>query len=154
MIMQNKKQFFEGTDSQRKRHCACWIVVFWICGLLFGGICAAQQPDAPAPQPAVLAKQAQATAASSPAPGAPVRLTLQDALALARKNEPTYQSVVTDAGVARENRAQTRDANGSSSNRFSISFTGPWEEALVIAMISGSKNVGAAVLARTSAERV
>jgi outer membrane protein TolC len=35
---------------------------------------------------------------------------LQDALALARKNEPTYNSVVTAAGVAGETRAQTRDA--------------------------------------------
>ncbi|HXC47153.1 MAG TPA: TolC family protein [Candidatus Sulfotelmatobacter sp.] len=73
-------------------------------------VCAGQQPDAPAPQPQAMAKEKQATAPSSPAPGAPLRLTLQDALALARKNEPTYQSVVTAAGVAGETRAQTRDA--------------------------------------------
>jgi len=78
--------------------------------MLTGEVRAGQQPDAPAPQPAVVAKQAQAAVASAPAPGAPVRLTLQDALALARKNEPTYQSVVTAAGVAGETRAQTRDA--------------------------------------------
>ena len=69
-----------------------------------------QQPDAPAPQPEALAKQKQAAAPSSPTPGAPLRLTLQDALALARKNEPTYNFVVTAAGVAGETRAQTRDA--------------------------------------------
>ena len=78
--------------------------------MLTGEVRAGQQPDAPAPQPAVVAKQAQAAVVSAPAPGAPVRLTLQDALALARKNEPTYQSVVTAAGVAGETRAQTRDA--------------------------------------------
>lgn len=78
--------------------------------MLTGEVCAGQQPDAPAPQPAVVAKQAQAAVASAPAPGAPVRLTLQDALALARKNEPTYNSVVTTARVAGETRAQTRDA--------------------------------------------
>jgi outer membrane protein TolC len=73
-------------------------------------VCAGQQPDAPAPQPQAMAKQKLAAAPSSPTPGAPLRLTLQDALALARKNEPFYQSVVTAAGVAGETRAQTRDA--------------------------------------------
>ena len=84
--------------------------------LLLGGlaltaeVCAAQQPDAPAPQPEAVGKQKQAASVSAPAPGAPMRLTLQDALSLARKNEPSYQSVVTAAGVAGETRAQTRDA--------------------------------------------
>ena len=73
-------------------------------------LCAAQQPEAPAPQPEAVAKQKQAAAPTSPAPGAPLRLTLQDALALARKNEPTYNSVVTAAGIAGETRAQSRDA--------------------------------------------
>ena len=45
-----------------------------------------------------------------PTPGAPVRLTLQDALQLARKNDPTYHAAVTEAGIAREDRAQSRDA--------------------------------------------
>ena len=77
---------------------------------LTADVCVGQQPDAPAPQPQAMAKQKQAAAPSSPIPGAPLRLTLQDALALARKNEPSYQSVVTAAGVAGETRAQTRDA--------------------------------------------
>ena len=77
---------------------------------LTADICSAQQPDAPAPQPQAMAKQQQAAAPTSPAPGAPLRLTLQDALALARKNEPTYNSVATAAGVAGETRAQSRDA--------------------------------------------
>jgi len=78
--------------------------------MLLAGVSAAQQPDSPAPQPEAMARQAKMAASSQPAPGAPVRLTLQDALALARKNEPTYQAVATDAGVAREARAQARDA--------------------------------------------
>src|SRR5260370_26858766 len=107
--MQKKNQLNEGINLHRKLH-------FGLTVLLLGSVtltaevCAGQQPDAPAPQPEVMAKQKQAVATSSPTPGAPLRLTLQDALALARKNEPTYQSVVTAAGVAGETRAQTRDA--------------------------------------------
>jgi outer membrane protein TolC len=44
------------------------------------------------------------------APGAPIRLTLQDALNLARKNNTKYQAAVTSAGLAREDRTQARDA--------------------------------------------
>ena len=78
-------------------------------GLFFASSCVGQQPDAPAPQPQVLAKQAQ-TPATPPAAGVPLRLTLQDALALARKNEPTYRAAATEAGIAGEARAQARDA--------------------------------------------
>ncbi len=39
-----------------------------------------------------------------------MRLTLQDALKLARQNDPTYRAAVTEAGLAREDRAQSRDA--------------------------------------------
>jgi outer membrane protein len=77
---------------------------------LAADICAGQQPDAPAPQPEAMTKQKQAAGPSAAATGAPVRLTLQEALALARKNEPTYNSVVTAAGVAGESRVQSRDA--------------------------------------------
>src|ERR1700676_801124 len=107
--MQKTEQFVEGINLLRKHHCGL-ILLLWSTALLSGGVCAAQQPDAPAPQPEAMAKQKQATSATAAAPGAPLRLTLQDALALARKNEPTYQSVVTAAGVAGETRAQTRDA--------------------------------------------
>jgi len=73
---------------------------------------AAQQTDSPAPQPS--SKQhvsVQAPVSSAiPSPGAPQRITLQDAIALARKNDPTYHSSLTDAGMAREDRAQARDA--------------------------------------------
>jgi outer membrane protein TolC len=71
---------------------------------------AAQQPDAPAPQPEVASRQPHPSPQTTPAPGAPLRLTLQDALNLARKNDPTYHGALTEAGVAREDRAQSRDA--------------------------------------------
>ncbi len=108
-LMQKRERFVEGSKLHRKLH-------FGLIALLLGSIaltadvCAGQQPDAPAPQPEAVAKQKQAATPSSQTPGAPLRLTLQDALALARKNEPTYNSVVTAAGVAGETRAQTRDA--------------------------------------------
>jgi outer membrane protein TolC len=57
-----------------------------------------------------LSLSAQAPAQTAAPAGAPLRITLQDALALARKNEPTYHSAVTAAGIAREDRAQSRDA--------------------------------------------
>ena len=88
-------------------------MLFFGSTVLAGKVCAGQQPDAPAPQPEAVAKQKQAVAPAAPtapAPGAPLRLTLQDALALARKNEPVYRSAVTAAGVAGETRAQSRDA--------------------------------------------
>jgi len=40
----------------------------------------------------------------------PLRLTLQDALARARRNSVAYQSALTDAGVAREDKYQARAA--------------------------------------------
>jgi outer membrane protein TolC len=86
------------------------IVLLMGTAVLTAEVCAGQQPDAPAPQPQAMAKQKQAPAPSSPTPGTPMRLTLQDAFALARKNEPMYNSVVTAAGVAGETRAQSRDA--------------------------------------------
>ncbi len=45
---------------------------------------------------------------SSSAP--PLRLTLQEALARARRNSVTYQAALTDAGVAREDKNQARAA--------------------------------------------
>lgn len=48
----------------------------------------------------------QVTSAASSA--APVTITLQDALARARANEPQYRSAITAYGVARENAVQAR----------------------------------------------
>ncbi len=41
---------------------------------------------------------------------APLTLTLQDALARARKNNPEYRAAVTEFGLAREDRVQSRAA--------------------------------------------
>ena len=64
---------------------------FFVLGLLVGGT-------------RVFAQGAQVT----PAQGAPVTITLQDALQRARMNDPQYRSAVTDLGLAREDRVQAR----------------------------------------------
>jgi outer membrane protein TolC len=61
-----------------------------------------------AQQSARLSENAPATS-QAPA-SAPLRLAMQDALARARKNSAVYQATVTDAGVAREDKNQARDA--------------------------------------------
>jgi len=71
---------------------------------------AAQKPDVPTPQPEVVSREPHPSPQTNPAPGAPVRLTPRDALNLARKNDPTYHAALTEAGMAREDRAQSRDA--------------------------------------------
>ena len=50
---------------------------------------------------------AQATATPQ-AQGAPLTITLQDALQRARQNDPQYRSAVTDLGLAHEDRVQAR----------------------------------------------
>ncbi len=45
---------------------------------------------------------------ATPASGAPITITLQDALQRARLNDPQYRSAVTDLGLAREDRVQAR----------------------------------------------
>ncbi len=76
----------------------------WAVGMLEPvGVRAGQQPNAPVPQPAVASRVPKTQAATS-SPGAPIELTLQEALALAQKNSSQFQSAVTDAGVARENK--------------------------------------------------
>jgi len=107
--MQKSEQFIKENKLLRKLHLGLSLLLMGAAALT-AEVCAGQQPEAPAPQPEAVAKQKQAAAPSSATPGAPLRLTLQEALALARKNEPTYNSVVTAAGVAGETRAQSRDA--------------------------------------------
>ena len=51
---------------------------------------------------------AQTSATSSAQLGAPITITLQDALQRARLNDPQYRSAVTDLGLAREDRVQSR----------------------------------------------
>jgi len=84
-----------------------------LASLLSACLSTAQQPDSPAPQAAPKTHASAQTPPSSspvPNPGAPQRVTLQDAIALARKNDPVFHSAVTDAGIAREDRLQARDA--------------------------------------------
>jgi len=83
-------------------------IVTLAAGLFLGTPAAAragQQQETPPPAPAEKAPPApQAT------PAAPLRLTLQAALDLARKNNTQYQAAVTNSGLAREDRTQARDA--------------------------------------------
>ena len=64
----------------------CFILVLWM------GVHSGFAQSAPAPQ----------------AQGAPLTLTLQDALQRARLYEPQYRSAITDLGLAREDRVQAR----------------------------------------------
>src|ERR1700680_808025 len=89
---------------------ALWVVVTGAACLLVGERSAGQdaggwggppQEQAPA-QPVA----AQAGTAATAATGAPLRLTLQDALDRARKNSTQFQAAVTNAGLAREDRKQ------------------------------------------------
>ena len=63
----------------------------------------AQQPEMPAAKVAPAATPAKAASA-------PATLTLQDALALARKNNVQYQAAVTNSGVVHEDKNQARNA--------------------------------------------
>ncbi len=73
-----------------------------VCLLLLGAAGQAQDSSAQAPASNPPSPQA-------PPPGtAPATVTLQDALKLARKNNPTFQSAMTDYAVAREDKVQSR----------------------------------------------
>jgi outer membrane protein TolC len=65
-----------------------------------------------APAPVARAQQPQNAPAQTPStsPAPRVQLTLKDAIARARRQEVTYNAVQTDALLAREDRAQARDA--------------------------------------------
>src|SRR5260370_29427804 len=63
--------------------------------------------EAAAPASGVPAKASRPEAQSTPPA---LRLTLQDALARARKNSTQFQSALTDAGLAHEDKIQARDA--------------------------------------------
>ncbi|HME13281.1 MAG TPA: TolC family protein, partial [Candidatus Acidoferrum sp.] len=70
-----------------------------------GALCAQEAPPAP-----TAATSAAAPAAPSAASDAPLRLTLADALERARHNSVQFQAAVTDAALARGDRAQARDS--------------------------------------------
>ena len=52
--------------------------------------------------------QSQNPVVSLASAGAPITITLQDALQRARQNDPQYRSAITDLGLAREDRVQAR----------------------------------------------
>jgi outer membrane protein TolC len=83
----------------------CILVLTWtmVSALLLGsrGIAAAQETAAPAG--AAAAKDAQQGTATAPPA---VRLTLEEALARARKNSTPFQLAQTDAAIARQDRFQ------------------------------------------------
>jgi outer membrane protein TolC len=83
-----------------------WPFLFVAAGVLFcAGSARAQGTEAPASSPpSQAAKQGPANAA------APLRLTLQDALALARKNSTQFQAAQTDAALSRQDRYQAATA--------------------------------------------
>lgn len=55
-----------------------------------------------------LMSEAQSSPTSQVPGGAPLTITLQDALQRARMNDPQYRSAVTDLGLAKEDRVQAR----------------------------------------------
>jgi outer membrane protein TolC len=73
--------------------------------LLLAATACGQQPDMPAPK-----VSSAGAGQGSAAGGGTLHLTLQDALALARKNNVQFQASVTNAGVVREDRTQARNA--------------------------------------------
>jgi outer membrane protein TolC len=74
-------------------------------GILMLGLLVASPPSFAQVQ--TLAAQTQG-GDSTAATGAPVTITLQDALQRARLNDPQYRSAITDFGLAREDRVQAR----------------------------------------------
>src|SRR5216683_3035686 len=87
------------------RICALsWISV---AATLFYDTGMAVAQEAATPASGVPAKDSQPEAQTTPPA---LRLTLQDALARARRNSTQFQSALTDAGLAREDKIQARDA--------------------------------------------
>jgi outer membrane protein len=87
---------------------SCILVSWASAAALFfscAGISAAQ--DSPSPAPAPPARDAQQGA---PATSPTIRLTLQDALVLARKNGTQFQAAQTDAAISRQDRYQAATA--------------------------------------------
>ena len=70
---------------------------------------ASQQPENPAPKVSQ-SNSPSPSAQPSDQAAAALRLTLQDALARARKNSVEFQAAATDAAIAGEDRKQARDA--------------------------------------------
>jgi outer membrane protein TolC len=80
-----------------------------VSGQIAGGNADAGAPISSHSAPAT-AVQTSAAPTTPSQTDAPVTLTLQDALALARKNSPEFHVFVTEVGIAHEDRVQARDA--------------------------------------------
>src|ERR1700687_1468280 len=87
----------------------CILVLSWTSvaalSLCYAGIAAAQ--ETPAPANTALSRDAQQ---APPATPAALHLTLEDALARAKKNSTQFQAALTDAGLARGDKSLARDA--------------------------------------------
>jgi len=83
------------------------ICTFASCSILVLVLLAFSSPTFAQDQapPAEAPPQSLSTAAP---PGAPLTITLQDALQRARINDPQYRSALTDLGLARQDRVQSR----------------------------------------------
>ena len=87
----------------------CVIVLSWasVAGLLLSGAWSAAAQETSAPTSAAATKDTQQAA---PAAAPAVRLTLEDAIARARKNSTQFQAAQTDAAIARQDRYQAAAA--------------------------------------------
>jgi outer membrane protein TolC len=89
----------------------CFFVLSWASVAAFllccAEIAAAQETSAPAS--AASTKDARQATPATPPPS-PVRLTLEDAIARARKNSTQFQAAQTDAAIARQDRYQAAAA--------------------------------------------
>jgi outer membrane protein TolC len=87
------------------------LLVAAVAGLLSAENAAAQDTTPPpASAPENSPAQANAPTQTNAPAGAPMRLTLQQALDLARKNSTQFNAAVTNAGLARQDRRQAFDA--------------------------------------------
>lgn len=85
----------------------------FLAGILLGipaALHAQQQPDAPKPQPLVVPQPSQSQPVAPEPTTKTLRITLDDALALARRNDPTYHAAVTAAGIAGKDVALSRSS--------------------------------------------
>lgn len=79
------------------------VVVTMLMAVALSRVDAQEVPSSPVPKAAPAPQQA------ARAPATTLRLSLQDALNLARKNTTAFQAALTEAGLAREDRTQARD---------------------------------------------
>jgi outer membrane protein TolC len=90
-----------------KSHCIFFLSWTPVAAVLLCWAEIAVAQEAPAPANTVPTKEAQQAA---PAASPTLRLTLQDALARARKNSTQFQAALTDSALAHEDKTQARDA--------------------------------------------